>query len=75
MPLLAASTSATDFLDLHQSVKFVAGAYIVVLAVILIYVVIMAARLARNQRELLELRRLAEQREYETAERESEPVG
>lgn len=58
----AATTGATDFLDLHQSVKFVAGAYIFVLAVILVYVAIMALRLIRNQRELQDLRRLVEQR-------------
>ena len=63
MPLLAATSSATDFLDLHQSVKFVAGAYIVVLAVILTYVVVMAVRLTRNQRELADLRRLVEERD------------
>jgi hypothetical protein len=77
MPLLIATTSsATDFLDLHQSVKFVAGAYIVVLAVILTYVVIMSIRLTRNQRELAELRRLAQERDYEPSPaRESERVG
>jgi hypothetical protein len=63
--LIASSSGATDFVNLHQSVKFVAGAYIFVLAVILIYVVIMATRLLRNQRELLELRKLVESRDKE----------
>jgi len=63
MNIIPAASSATDFLDLHQSVKFVAGAYIVVLAVILTYVVVMAVRLTRNQRELGDLRRLVEERE------------
>jgi HAMP domain-containing protein len=44
-------------LPLHSAGKFVAGAYIVFVAVILIYVSIMAVRLTRNQRELAELRR------------------
>jgi hypothetical protein len=44
-------------LPLHKAGKFVAGAYIVFVAVILIYVVIMAVRLTRNQREIVELRR------------------
>ena len=48
---------AAPELTLHQSVKYVAGAYVVVLAVILIYVVIMSVRLRHNARELEELRR------------------
>ena len=39
-------------LPLHTAGKYVAGAYIVFLAVILIYVTIMAVRLTRNQREI-----------------------
>jgi HAMP domain-containing protein len=61
--LLAAT--GTDFLDLHSSVKFVAGAYIFVLLVIVSYVAIMARRLISNQRELAELRKLVEEREAE----------
>ncbi|HET9073107.1 MAG TPA: hypothetical protein VFN48_00880 [Solirubrobacteraceae bacterium] len=61
MSLIAAA--GTDFLNLHQSVKFVAGAYIVVLAVIVVYLAIMAKRLITNQRELTELRRLVDERE------------
>ncbi|MGO9900928.1 MAG: hypothetical protein ACLP0J_14830 [Solirubrobacteraceae bacterium] len=49
-------------LTLHQSVKFVAGAYIVFLAIILLYVVIMAVRQRRTERDLLELRRDLEAR-------------
>ncbi len=55
----------TDFLNFHSSVKFVAGAYIFVLAVIAVYVGIMAKRLIDNQRELGELRKLVEEREAE----------
>jgi hypothetical protein len=60
--ILASSSGATDFLDLHESVKFVAGAYIFVLAVILLYVVIMAVRLTRSQRELQELQLMVAER-------------
>ncbi|WP_249011723.1 hypothetical protein [Conexibacter sp. DBS9H8] len=59
--------TGTDFLNFHSSVKFVAGAYIFVLAVIFTYVAIMAVRLGRNQRELAELRRLVDEREAEQA--------
>jgi hypothetical protein len=55
MTLLAAA--AGPDLTLHQSVKYVAGAYIVFLAVVLSYVVIMAVRQRRTEHELLELRR------------------
>jgi hypothetical protein len=44
-------------LPLHAAGKYVAGAYIVFVAVILIYVVIMAVRLSRTERALVELGR------------------
>jgi hypothetical protein len=44
-------------LPLHKAGKFVAGAYIVFLALILIYVAIMALRSQRIERELAELQR------------------
>jgi hypothetical protein len=44
-------------LPLHAAGKYVAGAYIVFVAILLIYVGIMATRLARTERELDELRR------------------
>ena len=47
---------AAPALPLHSAGKYVAGAYIVFLAVILIYVTIMAVRLTRNQREIAELK-------------------
>jgi hypothetical protein len=68
-------------LPLHSAGKYVAGAYIVFLAVILIYVAIMATRLSRTERELAELRRDVEaQREAGAHDsrrdpgREREPV-
>jgi F0F1-type ATP synthase membrane subunit b/b' len=65
-------------IPLGQSGKFVAGAYIVFVVLILTYVGIMAMRAQRIERELTELQRDVEaaraaQAEAE-AEREREPV-
>ena len=49
-------------LPLDEAGKYVAGAYVVFFALLLIYVAIMAARLARIDRELSELASLAEQK-------------
>jgi hypothetical protein len=57
--------AAAPALPLHSAGKYVAGAYIVFLAVVLIYVGIMAKRLTTTQRELAKL-----EREVEAAERE-----
>ena len=66
-------------LPLHSAGKYVAGAYIVFLAIVLIYVAIMASRLASTERELDELQRdvLARRREEDDpdrAARDREPV-
>jgi phosphatidylserine synthase len=64
-------------LPLHTAGKYVAGAYIVFLALVLIYVAIMATRLARTERELVELRRDVERRrqsEAQDPDRQREPV-
>jgi len=66
-------------LPLHTAGKYVAGAYIVFLAIVLIYVAIMASRLASTERELDELQRdvLARRREEDDpdrAARDREPV-
>jgi hypothetical protein len=50
-------------LPLHEAGKYVAGAYIVFFALITIYVAIMAAKLARIDRELGEVTDLLEERE------------
>jgi hypothetical protein len=42
-------------LPLHEAGKYVAGAYVVLFALVLIYVAIMAIRLSRIERELGEL--------------------
>jgi hypothetical protein len=64
-------------LPLHTAGPYVAAAYIVFILILLIYLGIMALRLARNQQELKELRRDLEERErlQDAAElEESEPV-
>ena len=58
MPLLASAPA----LPLHEAGKYVAGAYVVFVVLILVYVAIMAAKLARIERELGELASFAEQR-------------
>jgi hypothetical protein len=49
-------------LPLDEAGKYVAGAYVVFLALLLIYLAIMSARLSRIDRELAELADLAESR-------------
>jgi hypothetical protein len=62
-------------LPLDEAGKYVAGAYVVFVALILVYVAIMAARLSRIERELQELDELAERRDaVEPEPREREPV-
>ncbi|MDX6698906.1 MAG: hypothetical protein QOE65_2303 [Solirubrobacteraceae bacterium] len=50
-------------LPLDEAGKYVAGAYVVFLALILVYVSIMASKLSRIERELSELNDLADKRE------------
>jgi hypothetical protein len=58
-------------LPLGDAGPYVAAAYLVFLALVLIYVAIMATKLARLQREIGELAQLAERRD---AARESGPT-
>jgi hypothetical protein len=58
-------------LPLDEAGKYVAAAYLVFLALVLIYVAIMAGRLGRISRDLDEVTELLEQRD---AAREEEPV-
>jgi hypothetical protein len=72
--------AAAPALPLHSAGKYVAGAYVVFVAIILIYVAIMATRLARNERDIAELMRDLKAREEARDEgsgapREREPVG
>ncbi len=57
-------------LPLDEAGKYVAAAYLVFLALILVYVAIMAGKLGRMERELGELSELAQGR---TADPEPEP--
>jgi len=57
-------------LPLGEAGKYVAAAYVVFVALILIYVVIMASRLSRLERELVELNELAEGEAPGAAKRE-----
>jgi hypothetical protein len=66
---------AAPALPLDEAGKYVAGAYVVFVALLLIYVGIMATRLSRIDRELGELAELAERRESRDESREQIPVG
>jgi type II secretory pathway component PulM len=57
-------------LPLDEAGKYVAGAYLVFLALVLIYVAIMASKLSRIERDLEELNELVDQRTAEEDERE-----
>jgi hypothetical protein len=52
---MSAVLAAAPALPLHTAGKYVAGAYIVFVALLLVYVSIMATRLARAERELVQL--------------------
>jgi type II secretory pathway component PulM len=58
-------------LPLDEAGKYVAAAYLVFLALVLIYVAIMASKLSRIERELGELNELVDRR---AAEQDREPV-
>ncbi len=60
-------------LPLDEAGKYVAAAYLVFLALVLIYVAIMAGRLARVERDLGEIAELLEQRAAAENERETVP--
>jgi hypothetical protein len=59
---------AAPALPLHEAGKYVAAAYIVFLALLLIYVGIMAYKLTRIEREVTELNELAGLREEQRSE-------
>jgi hypothetical protein len=68
-------------LPLHKAGPYVAAAYIVFVALILIYVAIMAVRLTRTERDLGQLKRDALSRREDASgredaepERDTEPV-
>jgi uncharacterized ion transporter superfamily protein YfcC len=60
---MSAVIAAAPALPLHSAVKYVAAAYVVFLAILLIYVAIMAKRLHDTERDLVDLRRDLEARQ------------
>jgi hypothetical protein len=68
---LGGADAVMPALPLDEAGKYVAAAYLVFLALVLIYVAIMANRLSRITRDLDEVTELLEQRD---AAREEEPV-
>ena len=65
MSLLLAAAPA---LPLHSAGKYVAGAYVVFVAVLLVYLAIMATRLRHTEQDLVELRRDLDAQRAEGAE-------
>jgi hypothetical protein len=62
--------AATPALPLDEAGKYVAGAYVVFVLLLVIYVGIMATKLQRIERELRELAGFAEHRNQAAPERE-----
>jgi type II secretory pathway component PulM len=63
-------------LPLDEAGKYVAAAYLVFLLLVLVYVAIMANKLSRIEREVVELADLVEARDAAAeTQREREPVG
>ena len=62
--------AATPALPLDEAGKYVAGAYVVFVVLLVVYVAIMASKLARIDRELREVASFAEERK--AAEKQEE---
>ncbi len=77
MSALAALLAAAPALPLDEAGKYVAGAFVVFVATIVIYVGIMGVRLQRMSRELAELNRALDLREHgpRTEARDEAPSG
>jgi hypothetical protein len=69
---LGGAAALMPALPLDEAGKYVAAAYLVFLALVLIYVAIMAGKLSRIERDLSELNELADRRPAH--EDEKEPV-
>ncbi len=67
--------AAAPALPLHAAGKYVAGAYVVFMAILLVYVAIMASRLSATERELAELRRDVHERRRPDSDRDLEQAG
>lgn len=66
--MIAALLAAAPALPLDEAGKYVAGAFVVFVAVLLIYFGIMASKLQRMQRELAELNTALELRNREAGQ-------
>jgi flagellar biosynthesis/type III secretory pathway M-ring protein FliF/YscJ len=55
--VISLAATSGPALSEHQAIPYVAAAYVVFLAILLIYVGIMATRLGRSERDLTELTR------------------
>jgi len=64
---MSALLAVLPALPLHEAGKYVAGAYVVLFSLVLIYVAIMATRLSHIERELGELLELADRGERAAA--------
>ena len=62
MPSLALLPLAAPALPLDEAGKYVAGAYIVFMVLLVVYVAIMAAKVQRIEQELREVAAIAEER-------------
>jgi uncharacterized membrane protein len=62
---------AAPALPLDEAGKYVAGAYIVFVVLLVVYVAIMAAKLGRIERDLREVAAIAEERNAERREEAS----
>jgi hypothetical protein len=60
----------TPALPLDEAGKYVAGAYIVFVVLLVVYVAIMASKLARIERELRDIASFAEERKAEESRAE-----
>lgn len=60
--MIAWLAAAAPAVPLHTAVKYVAGAYVVFVAILLVYLTIMATRASRTERDLVQLRRDLEAR-------------
>lgn len=72
---LAAVLGEVPALPLHTAGKYVAGAYVVLFAIVLIYVAIMAIRLSHMERDLGELLALSERAEEAAPAKETSGAG
>jgi hypothetical protein len=68
--MLALLLAETPALPLDEAGKYVAGAYVVFVVLLVVYVAIMAAKLGRIEKELREVASFAEQRKRESEHEE-----